>query len=429
MAAHRAKLMRCEELLSKDKIPFKDLRELCFQGCPHESGIRAKCWKLLLNYLPLRPADWPDHLKKQRAAYMHFIDEIIIQPGTDRAGQGNSDVTFEDHPLNPNPESQWNTYFKDNDMLLQIDKDCRRLCPDLAFFQNATSYPCLELVTNETEIETLRKRVEYQVLKSETVQRNRSGITNMIARKRAKSMNAEYYTLSEGQEAHWEVVERILFIYGKLNPGQGYVQGMNEIIGPIYYTFASDPSKEGQENAEADTFYCFTNIMSDIRDNFIKSLDDSECGIGALMQRLMEILKKKDLALWVRLDQQEIKPQFFAFRWITLLLSQEFSLPDVQRIWDSLFSAEDRNEFLLLICCAMLILLRNDILNNDFSTNMKLVQVITKYRSPVHGDVIQLPYTEQLQQNPVIYFHLLSNRCELVYKFSYLRSKGFQIEH
>lgn len=31
-------------------------------------------------------------------------------------------------------------------------------------------------------------------------------------------------TLPDGQEAHWEVVERVLFIYGKLNPGQGYVQ-------------------------------------------------------------------------------------------------------------------------------------------------------------------------------------------------------------
>ena len=28
-------------------------------------------------------------------------------------------------PLNPNPDSVWRAYFKDNDMLLQIDKDCR----------------------------------------------------------------------------------------------------------------------------------------------------------------------------------------------------------------------------------------------------------------------------------------------------------------
>lgn len=41
-------------------------------------------------------------------------------------------------------------------------------------------------------------------------------------------------------EFHWQIVARILFIYAKLNPGQGYVQGMNEIIGPIYYVFAND---------------------------------------------------------------------------------------------------------------------------------------------------------------------------------------------
>lgn len=50
--------------------------------------------------------------------------------------------------------------------------------------------------------------------------------------------------MDEGQEAHWEVVQRILFLYAKLNPGQGYVQGMNEIVGPIYYVMASDPDPE-----------------------------------------------------------------------------------------------------------------------------------------------------------------------------------------
>lgn len=54
----------------------------------------------------------------------------------------------------------------------------------------------------------------------------------------------DYAVLTSGQEAHWEVVERILFIYAKLNPGQSYVQGMNEIIGPIYYLFATDPDNE-----------------------------------------------------------------------------------------------------------------------------------------------------------------------------------------
>lgn len=57
--------------------------------------------------------------------------------------------------------------------------------------------------------------------------------------------------MEEGKEAHWEVVERILFIYAKLNPGQGYVQGMNEIIGPIYYTLASDSNPEHKRTLPA----------------------------------------------------------------------------------------------------------------------------------------------------------------------------------
>ena len=28
-------------------------------------------------------------------------------------------------PLNPNPDSNWLAFFKDNEVLLQIDKDCR----------------------------------------------------------------------------------------------------------------------------------------------------------------------------------------------------------------------------------------------------------------------------------------------------------------
>ena len=34
------------------------------------------------------------------------------------------------------------------------------------------------------------------------------------------------------------------------------------------------------EYAEADTFWCFNQLMGEIRDNFIKQLDDSHCGIG-----------------------------------------------------------------------------------------------------------------------------------------------------
>lgn len=48
---------------------------------------------------------------------------------------GNNDSKCVDHPLSDGPESAWSTFFKDNEFLLQIDKDVRRLCPDISFFQ------------------------------------------------------------------------------------------------------------------------------------------------------------------------------------------------------------------------------------------------------------------------------------------------------
>lgn len=109
------------------------------------------------------------------------------------------------------------------------------------------------------------------------------------------------------------------------------------------------------EYAEADCFYCFTALMSEIRDFFIKTLDESEGGIKQKMAKLSTMLKEKDVEVWTRLKDQELYPQYYSFRWLTLILSQEFPLPDVVRIWDSVFADEHRFDFLVRICCAMIV--------------------------------------------------------------------------
>ena len=44
--------------------------------------------------------------------FINIAEEIIIQPLEKAAS--------EDHPLNPNPNSQWQSFFKDNEVLLQV---------------------------------------------------------------------------------------------------------------------------------------------------------------------------------------------------------------------------------------------------------------------------------------------------------------------
>lgn len=129
----------------------------------------------------------------------------------------------------------------------------RRLCPDLCFFQRATDFPCLEIVNQEPGFESLRKRVASTSLKVES--QSQSRLTGRVEFRSSTNTNSggEYEHLVDGCEAHWEVVERILFVFSKLNSGQSYVQGMNEIIGPIYFTFATDPNVEWRRELKTKT--------------------------------------------------------------------------------------------------------------------------------------------------------------------------------
>lgn len=54
--------------------------------------------------------------------------------------------------------------------------------------------------------------------------------------------------------------------------------------------------------------------MSEIRDFFIKSLDEAEFGINSMMGKLTTQVKVNDPEVWMRLHQQELCPQYYSFR-------------------------------------------------------------------------------------------------------------------
>jgi len=114
--------------------------------------------------------------------------------------------------------------------------------------------------------------------------------------------------------------------------------------------------------------------MGEIKDYFVKNLDHSKVGIRQKIRDLNNLLRLKDFELWEDLERKQLSPEFYTFRWLTLLLSQEFELPDVLRLWDSLFSDEDRFHHLLYICVAMLVHIRNQLLGTDFADSLKILQ-------------------------------------------------------
>ena len=79
-------------------------------GVPEGGGRRALAWRLLLGYLPGKRKHWAEVTREKRALYTQLIQEMIVTGPEDKSPE------LEDHPLNPNPTSQWQSFFKDNEV-------------------------------------------------------------------------------------------------------------------------------------------------------------------------------------------------------------------------------------------------------------------------------------------------------------------------
>ncbi|XP_073138215.1 uncharacterized protein [Henckelia pumila] len=247
--------------LSRKIINMGEIRRLASQGIPDGSGIRPTVWKLLLGYLPTDRSLWPSELAKKKSQYKHFKEELMMNPSDitrklekssleiseSDGSQGflsRSEITHGEHPLSLGKSSVWNKFFQDTEIMEQIDRDVMRTHPDMPFFSGDSTF--------------------------------------------AKS--------------NQDALRNILIVFAKLNPGIRYVQGMNEILAPLYYVFTNDPSEEKTGSAEADTFFCFVELLSGFRDNFVQQLDNSVVGIRSTITRLSQLLKEHDEELWRHLE-------------------------------------------------------------------------------------------------------------------------------
>ncbi|XP_015947112.1 uncharacterized protein LOC107472050 isoform X1 [Arachis duranensis] len=326
-----------EHELSQREINLEKLQRIASTGIPDGGGLRATAWKLLLGYLPSSQDLWEKELKENIQKYSNLKEELLLNPSehiwregkelssTNQHKEGDSDgllrrheISQEDHPLSLGKASLWSRYFKYTETIEQINRDLQRTHPDIPFFSGESSF-------------SLKNR---------------------------------------------EAMKNILLLFAKLNPVICYVQGMNEVLAPIYYVFTIDTHKQNAVSAEADCFFCFVRVLGDSVDHFCQQLDNSSSGILSTLSRLSDLLKVNDEQLWHHLEfTTKVKPQFYAFRWITLLLTQEFKFESILRIWDTLLSNPfGVQDMLLRVCCAMLLCVKSKLLGGDFVANLKLLQ-------------------------------------------------------
>lgn len=366
------------------------IKQILRSGIPDAyPGLRSICWKIVLGALPVNPAEWDNALENNLKLYNTYRDELVIEiekvkiiigntiksycrdkppadplGGPSKASPFNSSGVITNYSLILNHREELL-----HSMLEQIDKDVFRTRPELGFFflplspehsaANGSSWESVEehlcVLTNLEESATIEKRY-------------RSGLKNQdgsFGNVRPSPSDGSQETDIKTPRIHYDLLGRLLFVFAALNPGIQYVQGMNELIAPIFFSTFTDPLlglganlPSATENsnshafeselatlwesnrsaalaqAEADTFIMFCCVMQEQRDLFCKALDTSTSGVKGKLEEFYKTLCRCDIELGSHLQRIGIDPMFFGLRWLMLWFSQEFELPDVIRLWD-----------------------------------------------------------------------------------------------
>ena len=324
-----------ESLISKNK---KNLQIFSENGLPDEIPIlRSIVWKINLGYLPINNEEWEKILEDKRSSYFYYKDIFKKKLLEEYNLYNNYDKMSK--------EEKEKLDQKTNKLLLeQICKDVNRTHNQMDFFFKPT---------DENNILSQKELIE------------------IIDNRRNCSMKDinDIYKINI-KETHADVIVRLLFIYSTFFPDISYVQGMNEIIAPIYYLFSFDKTygvESNIENIEADTFWTFNSLMSQIGDIFNREKDNENTGINTKIKKLKKMLQILDLDLFEHFEKFKVEYYTFAYRWFILFFSQEFLMIDILRLWDYLFSSDDKFFNCYFVSLAVLELKMDDLLVSDLS--------------------------------------------------------------
>lgn len=333
-------------IIKKDK---EKLKKFCFEGLPDEiPELRALIWKINLKYLNYEVDYWEIFLNKKRIEYDDIKSAFMLKMETERKiyeeFEKIESMQSDCNTYRNNQSNELKSYLKstDRELLEEIDKDIRRTQPNFNFF---------------------------------SLPRNKDNLINFINEKRRsdeiKTIDDIY--LNKTIETNADVLLRILYIYAKLNPDVGYVQGMNEIIASIFYCYSFDQNINENE-LEADAFWSFSYLMDDIKIIFNRKKDEVKGGIFSKINLLTDILKLVDKDIYTILMKNSVEISHFAFKWFILLFTQDFIMPDLIRLWDTVLCEKDKFYFIYYISIAILKIKKDIFKNLDFAGIILTIQ-------------------------------------------------------
>ena len=125
---------------------------------------------------------------------------------------------------------------------------------------------------------------------------------------------------------------------------------------------------------EEDSYISFEKLMDVIKIIFVRIKDNEPGGVNNRLKDIGNLLKILDYKLYLHLQKNKVKIEFYAFRWMTLFFTQDFEMPDILRLWDSILCEPEIFEFLYLLVLAPIIIKKNEIMKEKMSGIMMTIQ-------------------------------------------------------
>lgn len=143
-----------------------------------------------------------------------------------------------------------------------------------------------------------------------------------------------------GTNVHLEQMKDMLLTYNEYNKDLGYVQGMSDLLAPIYAVMQDD----------AIAFWGFQHFMDRMERNFLRD----QSGMRNQLLTLDHLVQFMDPKLYLHLQKADSTNFFFFFRMLLVWYKREFRWMDVLHLWEVLWTDYQSSSFHLFIALAIL---------------------------------------------------------------------------
>lgn len=145
---------------------------------------------------------------------------------------------------------------------------------------------------------------------------------------------------SVGTNVHMEQLKDMLLTYNEYNKDLGYVQGMSDLLAPIYAVMQDD----------AIAFWGFQHFMDRMERNFLRD----QSGMRNQLLTLDHLVQFMDPKLYSHLQKADSTNFFFFFRMLLVWYKREFKWMDTLHLWEVLWTDYLSSSFHLFVALAIL---------------------------------------------------------------------------